>query len=69
MLLLGYVLCDAYDMEAWNTPGTKGDSTQLCYSDKIAGGQSTLVLVFKLKPKESFNGLFLKDVNGVLSKR
>ena len=56
-------------MEAWNTPGTKGDSTQLCYSDKIAGGQSTLVLVFKLKPKESFNGLFLKDVNCVLSKR
>ena len=69
MLLLGYVLCDAYVMEAWNTPGTKGDSTQLCYSDKIAGGQSTLVLVFKVKPKGSFDGLFLKDVNGVLSKR
>ena len=67
MLLLGYVLCDAYVMEAWNTPGTKGDSAQLCYSDKIAGGRSTSVLVFKLKPKESFNGLFLKDVNGVLS--
>ena len=69
MLLLGYVLCDAYVMEAWNTPGTKGDSAQLCYSDKIAGERSTLVLVFKVKPKGSFDGLFLKDVNDVLSKR
>ena len=39
MLLLGYVLCNAYVMEAWNTPSTKGDSAQLCYSDKIAGGR------------------------------
>ena len=25
MLLLDYVLSDTYVMEAWNTPGTKGD--------------------------------------------
>ena len=67
MFLLDYVLCDAYVMEAWNTPGTKSDSAQLCYSDKIAGPRSTLVLFLKLKTKKSFNGLFLKDVNDVLS--
>ena len=69
MLLLGYALCDAYVMEAWNTPGTKGDSAQLCYSDKIAGGRYTLVIVFKLKTKESFKGPFLKDMIDVLSLR
>ena len=47
-------------------PCTNGDSAQLCYSDKIAGGRSTLMLIFKLKTKESFNGLFLKEVNDVL---
>ena len=45
MLLLGYVLCYAYVMEAWNTPGTKRDSAQLSSSDKMAGGRSTSVLV------------------------
>ena len=66
-VILRLCLCDAYVMETWNTPGTKGDSAQLCYSDKIAGGRSTLVLVFKLKTKESVNGLFVKDVNDLLS--
>ena len=47
MLLLGYVLCNVYVIEAWNTPGTKGDSAQMCYLDKTAGGRSTLVLAFK----------------------
>ena len=67
MLLLGYALCDAYVMETWNNPGTKGDSAQVCYSDKIVGGRPTLVLIFKLKTKESFKGPFLKDVIDVLS--
>ena len=69
MLLLGYVLKDFYVMEAWNTPGTKVDSAQLCYLDKIAGGRSTWVLAFKLRTKDSFDGLFLKDVNDVLSRK
>ena len=47
MLSLGYVLCDVYVMKAWNTPGTKGDSAQLYYLDKIAVRQSTLVLAIK----------------------
>ena len=47
MLFLGYFLFDVYVIEAWNTPGTKGDSAQLCYLDKTAGGRSTLVLAFK----------------------
>ena len=69
MLLLGYVLCDVYVMQAWNTPGTRGDSAQLCYLDKIASGRSTLVLAFKSRTKESFNGLLLKDVKEVLSQK
>ena len=67
MLLLGYVLCDVCIIETWNTPGTEGDSAHLCYLDKVAGGRSTLVLVFKSRTKENFNGSFLKDVNDVLS--
>ena len=69
LLLLGYVLCDVYVIEAWNTPGTKSDSAQLCYLDKMAGGQSTMVLAFKSRTKESYNGLFLKDLNDVLSQK
>ena len=60
MLLLGYVFCDVYVMKAWNTPGTKGDNAQLCYLEKIAGGRSTLGLVFRSKTKENFNESFLK---------
>ena len=67
MLLLEYVLCDVCIIETWNTQGTKGESAHLCYLDKIAGGQSTLVLGFKSRTKENFNGSFLKDVNDVLS--
>ena len=67
MLSLGHVLFDVCIKESWNTPGTKGDSAQLCYIDKIAGGQPTLVLSFKSRTKESFNGSYLKDVNDVLS--
>ena len=67
MLLLGYVLCDVCIMETWNTPGTEGDRANLCYLAKVAGGRFTLVLVFKSRKKENFNGSFLKDVNGVLS--
>ena len=44
-----------YVMEAWNIPGTKGDSAQLGYFDKIACGRSILVLAFKLRKKEKFN--------------
>ena len=62
MILLGYVLCDVYVMKAWNTPGTEGDSAQLCYLDKIAGGRSNLVLAFKSRTKKSFNGLFFKKM-------
>ena len=69
MLLLGFVLCDVYVMQSWNTPGTRGDSAQLCYLDKIASGRSTLVLAFKSRTKESFNGLLLKDVKEVLSQK
>ena len=69
MLFLGYVSCDFYVMKAWNTPGTKGGSAHLCYLDKISGGRSTSVLVFKSRTKEHFNGLFLKDVNDVLSQK
>ena len=58
MLLLGYAICDAHVMKTWNTLGTKGDSAQLCYLDKIADGRSTLVLAFKSRTKESSNGLF-----------
>ena len=58
MLSLGYVLCGVYVIEAWNTPGKKGDSAQLCYPDKIAAGRSTLVLAFKSRTRESFHGLF-----------
>ena len=46
-LRLRYVLCDVYVMKTWNTPVTKGDSALLCYLDKIAGGRSTFVLIFK----------------------
>ena len=67
MLSLGYVLCDVCIIETWNTPGTESDSAQLCYLEKIAGGRSALVLVFKSRMKEGFNGSFLKDVNDVLS--
>ena len=67
MFLLGYVLCDVCIIETWNTPGTEGDSALLCYLDEFAGGRSTLVLVFKSRTKENFNGSFLKDVNDVLS--
>ena len=67
MFLLGYVLCDVCIIETWNTPGTEGDSALLCYLDKFAGGRSTLVLVFKSRTKENFNGSFSKDVNDVLS--
>ena len=56
-------------MNAWKTPGTKGDSAHLCYPDKIAGGRSTLVLVFKSGTKENFNGFFLKDFKDVLSQK
>ena len=69
MLLLGSVLSDVHVMEAWNTPGTKSESAQLCYLDKIAGGRSTLLLAFKSRTKESSNRLFLKDVNDVLSQK
>ena len=69
MLLLGFVSCDAYVMKAWNTPGTKSDSAHLWYLDKIVGGRSTLVLVFKSRTKESFNGSFLNNVNDVLSQK
>ena len=69
MLLLGYVLCDVYVTEAWNTPGTKSDNAQLCYLDKIAGGQSTWVLAFKSRTKVNFSGLFLRDLNDVLSQK
>ena len=47
MLLLEYVLSDVFVMKIWSNPGTKGDSAHLCFLDKIAGGRSTLVLVFK----------------------
>ena len=67
MLLLGYVLCDVCINETWNTPGTEGNSAHLYYLDKIAGGRSTLVLVFKSRTKENFNGSFLKDVNAIFS--
>ena len=67
MLFLGNVLCDVHVMEAWNTPGTIGDSAQLCYLDKTAGGRSNLVLAFKSRTKNCFNGLFLKDLNDVSS--
>ena len=67
MLLLDYVLSDVYVMKTWSNPGTKSDSAHLCFLDKIAGGRSTLVLVFKSTTKESFNGSFLKNVNDVLS--
>ena len=53
MFLLGYVLIDVYALEAWNIPGTKGDSAQLGYFDKIAGGRTTLVLAFKLDKKRT----------------
>ena len=66
---IGTSLCDVYVMEACNTPGTKDDSAQLCYLDKIADGRSTLVLAFKSRTKESFNELFLKDVNDVSSQK
>ena len=56
-------------MEAWNTPGTKSDGAQLCFLEKNVGGRSTEMLAFKLRTKESFNGLFLKDVNDVLSQK
>ena len=56
-----------YVVEDWNTPGTKIDHAHLCYLDKIAGGRSTWVLAFKSRTKDSFNWLFLKDVNDVLS--
>ena len=69
MLVLVYVFCDVLVMEAWNTPGTKGDSAQLCYLDKIAGGRSTMVLAFKSRTKKSSTGLFLKDFNDVLSQK
>ena len=36
-----------YVMKTWNTPGTEGDSAHLYCVDKIGGGLSTLVLVFK----------------------
>ena len=41
-------------MLIWTTPGAKGDSVQLYYFDKIAGGRSTLALAFKLKTKRKF---------------
>ena len=44
--------------ETWNFPGSEGDSAHLCYLDKVAGGRSTLVLVFRSKTKENFNGYF-----------
>ena len=47
-------------METWNTPGTKNDSAQLCYFDKIAGGRSTLVLALKLKAKREFQWTVFK---------
>ena len=56
-----------YVKEAWNTPGTKGDSAQLCYLDLIAGGRSTWVLAFKSRTKDTFNGLVLEDMNDGLS--
>ena len=69
MLSSGYVLCDGYFIETWNTPGTKDDNAQLCYLDKIAGRRSSLDTheqdtheVLKLRAKEGFNGLFLKGV-------
>ena len=58
MSSLGYFLCDVKVMETWNAPGTKVDSAQLFCLDKIAGGQSTLMLAFKPRTKQSFNGLF-----------
>ena len=51
MLMLGYVSCDVCIIETWNTPGTEGDSGHLCYLDKVTGGRSTLVLVFKSRKK------------------
>ena len=69
MLLIGYVSCEVYVMKAWNTPSTKGDSAHLCYLGKIAGGRSTLLLVFKSRTREKFNGLFLQDVNDFLSQK
>ena len=63
MLLLVNVLGDVHVMEDWNT----GDSAQLCYLDKIAGGRSILVLAFKSRTKINSIGLFLKDVIDVLS--
>ena len=70
MLLLGYVLCDVFVMKTLNTPGMKGDSAQLCCSDKIAGGRSTLVLVFKLTTKSELESTVFKiDVNDDLSWR
>ena len=47
MFLLGYFLCDVCIIEVWKTSGTEGDSAHLCYLDKVAGGRSTLVLVFR----------------------
>ena len=67
MFLLGYFLCDVCIIEVWKTSGTEGDSAHLCYLDKVAGGRSTLVLVFRSRTKEFFNGSFLKDVNDVFS--
>ena len=54
------MFCDVHVTEAWNTPATIGDSAQLCYLDKIAGGRSSWVLALKSRIKESFNGFFFK---------
>ena len=59
-LMLGYVLCEVYVMETWNSPGTKGDIAQLLYFDKVAGGQSTLVLAFKLGTRREFQWTVFK---------
>ena len=48
-----YVMC--VTLKTWNTPGSEGDSAHLCYLDKVTGGRSTMVLVFKSRTKEKIS--------------
>ena len=59
-----YVMC--VSEKTWNTPGSEGDSSRLCYLDKVAGGRSTLVLIFKSKIKREFQWRAFKDVSDIL---
>ena len=64
MLLIWYVSSEVYFMKAWNTPGTKGDSAQLCYLDKIAGERSTLVSSFYVKNERESQWIVFKSRKG-----